>query len=1011
MDWINALGNFGARKEDIVLLDSNNDPSILPYLDLVEGRSKRSAPMPEAIIQVQRQPLLYLYSEAQFANAAQGDDRLSQIKRLMAMRGDASLVGILRHGVLELHSTALEPKPENQPYRIEEHDPNASWLIPRLAQGNSPVPFAEKFIETELFRLLDQSAQDLRKADLSVGEIVSLTGRAVFLRFLLDRDILPRNHVAPFLILENGSPDDAFANPKNSAATCRWLDQTFNGDLLPLPGNDPETYFNRLVQGKNSDRVFNALQAILHFDDPLGTGTYQRRLDWGDLHLAHVPVGLLSQVYERHMELFYPGLRKTTSAYYTPRHLAEFMVDEAFYGLNQPHRAKVLDPAAGAGVFLVAAFHKLVEKRWLQDGKRPDRVTLREILNEQIRGFDVNCHALKLAALSLYLTSLELDPDPFPMEELRFESLQSNVLFNWSGQAETEHEPPLHPVVGSLGDLVGADHDGAYDIVIGNPPWSAHGKDNGDLKKLYTLISRDIAVARDIPEANNYTNPDGVPDLPFLWRSMQWARPGGRIALALHGRWLFKQSPKGIQSRNALLRALHITGILNGAALRNTEVWPRVTAPFCLLFAENRLPSTDAGFFFVSPQLDPALNKEGRLRIDGQAAEPVLNKDAIDKPWLLKSLFRGNRLSSSVIDKVLRAKLPTIEHYWKENGLAFGEGYQSTASGKQNVDFLRGRLDVTADYAAHPFRVIPKELQRFSFDKVLFRKQVEIYQQPLVLIRQGFRYDRNRGRALLVRNIEEITYSRSYIGLSCFGYQHAELLSQYIFLLFHSKFLLFFLLSTSSQFGVERDAPLSEDIRRVPFVPLDQLRQEQLEQIARLANQMIDETLSSSPWAEIDELIDKIYGLNYLDRQVIEDTLDTCLPDGTTEAKQASNPSSQEQKERFKNALLASMEPFFSVTGRMLRVSICDNDVTKPWAFIDIDAISQPQLAPEELPINILEKADDLMVSRIIQTWENHPGRLRIGILDQVRYWTPTQARLLASDLLRNYGHKLEHGI
>ena len=1006
MDWIDTLRAYGARKEDIILLDGNHKPSILPYLDLVERRFRRSAPMPDAIIQVQRQPLLYLYSEAQFASAQQTHERLPQIKKLIAMRGDASLLGILRHGVLELHSTALGPTSKNQTYTIKADDSNAGWLIPRLAQGNSPVPFAEKFIETELFRLLEQSSKDLHDTGLSVAEIVSLTGRAVFLRFLLDRDILPRNHVAPFLLQENQSPNEAFANPSNSAATCRWLDKTFNGDLFPLPNNGPETYFNSL--GRNGDRVFNALQAILHFDDPLGTGAYQRRIDWGDLHLAYVPVGLLSQVYERHMELFYPEMRKTTSAYYTPRHLAEIMVDEAFYGIDQPHLVKVLDPAAGAGVFLVATYHKLVEARWQQDGKRPNRKVLSSILNQQIRGFDVNCHALKLAALSLYLTRLELDPDPSPIDALRFDSLQGKVLFDWSGQAETENEPPLHPVAGSLGDQVGAEHEGAYDIVIGNPPWSSNGKDNTNLQKLYTDVSRGIAETRGIPDAINYSNPDGVPDLPFLWKSMQWARPGGRIALALHARWLFKQSLKGIRSRNTILRTLRITGLLNGAALRKTEVWPRVTAPFCLVFAENSLPNAD-GFFFVSPQVDPTLNKEGRLRIDAQSAEPVLNQDVIDKPWILKSVFRGNRLSCDVIYKVFQQKLPTIGQYWGENRLAFGKGYQTTESGKQDADFLCGRLDVTANYAAHPFKVKPETLNKFDRALVHRRKPQEIYRQPLVLIRQGFRYDRNRGRALLVSNIEEISFSRSYIGLSCFGHNNAELLSQYIFLLFHSKFLLFFLLSTSSQFGVERDAPLTEDINQLPLIPLEQLKQEQQNRIGHLVNQMISNP-SFPPWFEIDELIEEIYGLNRWDRQVIEDTLATCLPDGASEAKQAAMPSSSTQKEKFKNALFVSLEPFFSVTGRKLHVTLCDSDNTNPWAFIDIDATGQVQQTLEELPINILEKADDLMVSRIIHTWENHPGRLRVGILDQLRYWTHTQARLLASDVLRNYGHQLEQG-
>lgn len=1008
MDWINELSNFGARSEDVVVLEGNQSPSILPYLDLVEGRSKRPLLMPEAVVEVQHQPLLYLYSEAHLSVDQQLDNRLSQIKRLMAMRGDAALIGILRHGILELHSTGLASKKDNQPVDIRQQDVDAGWLIPRLAQGNSPVPFGEKLIETELFRLLEESAKDLREAGLPVAEIVSLTGRAVFLRFLLDREILPRNQPVPFLASDNGSPDKSFENPQNAAATCLWLDQTFNGDLLPLPNKDLNAYFDGLLQGKNGKRIFKALQAILHFDDPLGDGVYQGRFDWGDLHLAHVPVGLLSQVYERYMEMFYPKERKATSAYYTPRHIAEIMVDEAFYGLDQPHCAKVLDPAAGAGVFLVAAFHKLVEARWRHDGKRPDRAALREILNQQIRGFDVNCHALKLAALSLYLTRLELDPEPSPMEALRFESLQGKVLFNWSNVEHSEQDLSS-PVAGSLGDQVGSEHNGAYDIVIGNPPWSSHEKGHKALSKIYNDLSRRVAVARQIPNAERYTNPDGVPDLPFLWRAMEWARPGGRIALALHARWLFKQSQQGIESRSAILQALHITGILNGAALRNTKVWPRIAAHFCLLFAENSLPSSNAGFFFVSPQLDPVLNKEGRLRIDSQAAEPVLNRDLIDKPWLLKSLFRGNRLSSRVIDKIISREYPSIEQYWKENELVFGQGYISAEMGRIDATYLNGRLDVTAFHDDHPFIVSPESLYEFQHTRIHRRTKKDIFRQPLVLIREGFRYERNRGRALLVKGLEEIAYTKSYFGFSCFGSLNADLLAQYVLILFHSKLFSFFQLATSSKFGIERDASLTEDYKRIPFLPVDLLLPDQQNRVENLADQMITNP-SSPPWEEIDELIAEIYGLNHWDRQVIDDTLTMDLPDGTEESKQASTPCSNEQKEAFKNALRTSMEPFFSVTGRELNISLCDNGNTKPWVFIDIDASGQLPQVSDNLSPNILAKADDLMVSRVIQTWENHPGCLRVGILDQARYWTATQARLLAADLLRNYGHQLEQG-
>ena len=921
MDWVKTLGNFAARKDDIIVLDDGGNPALLPYLDLIDGRSKRPELMPEAVVQVQKQPLLYLYSEARLTSVSDNSDPLPRIKRLMAMRGDAAFIGILRPGVLQLHSTASDSKKQNRCSEIKE-DEEGQWLIPRIAQGKSPVAFAEKFIETEMFRLLDETAKQLRVAGLPVAEIVSLTGRALFLRFLLDRNILPRGQIAPYLGFGTRQPEDSFISPASAAATCRWLDQTFNGDLLPLPDQDPDAYFLRLGQSNHGKHIFSALQAILHFDDPLGAGFYQARLDWGDLHLAHVPVGLLSQVYERYMELFYPEARKETSAYYTPRHIAEIMVDEAFYGLNQAHQAKVLDPAAGAGVFLVAAFHKLVEERWRHDGKRPNREVLRQILNQQIRGFDINSHALKLSALSLYLTRLELDPDPTPLQDLRFEALQGNVLFNWSSNnvdAELESRELLKPIPGSLGDQVGKEHEGVYDVVIGNPPWSAHGKGNKELKNLYTSVSRRMAMKRGVQDAETYANPDGVPDLPFLWRSMEWARPGGRIALALHGRWLFKQSETGIQSRNGILQAVNITGVLNGAALRKTHVWPRVSAPFCLVFAVNSIPDPSSGFYFVSPQLDPDLNKEGKLRIDAQSAEPVLNREAIYKSWLLKSLFRGNRLSSKVVDKVLSLNLPTVEQFWGNNHLYFGEGYQlAESSNPKSSDFLLGRLALEAAYSTHPFSVEIDELDIFTEKNVYFRGKREIYRQPLVVIKEKFPFDRNVGRALAISCNSEIAFCDSYFGLSCFGYTQAELLMRYLLVLFHSRFVLFYFLSTSSKFGVERPTPLCSDTKHIPFFPLENLNPDQIVNIERFANHLIDGA-SSPPWAEIDELIENIYGLNHWDRQVIEDTLKTYIPEDSPEAKQAAEPSTAEQKYNFTRILSDSMTPFFpSLDGSLI---------------------------------------------------------------------------------------------
>ncbi len=93
------------------------------------------------------------------------------------------------------------------------------------------------------------------------------------------------------------------------------------------------------------------------------------------------------------------------------RHLA--LLGEAFDGLDNITTCRVLDPACGAGVFLVLAFRRIYPEFWRQaKGRRgPGTEAIRWILENELVGFDISEEALKLAArLSLYLTAVELDP-------------------------------------------------------------------------------------------------------------------------------------------------------------------------------------------------------------------------------------------------------------------------------------------------------------------------------------------------------------------------------------------------------------------------------------------------------------------------------------------------------------------------------------------------------------------------------------------------------------------------
>src|SRR3546814_6537086 len=90
---------------------------------------------------------------------------------------------------------------------------------------------------------------------------------------------------------------------------------------------------------------------------------------------------------------------------------------------------------------------------------------------------------------------------------------------------------------------------------------------------------------------------------------MEWAKPGGQIAFALHARLLFQQGDGMVDARRMLFQALDVSSVLNGVELRQTKVWPEISAPFCLLIATNRMPETGAGFRLISPRLETSLNR------------------------------------------------------------------------------------------------------------------------------------------------------------------------------------------------------------------------------------------------------------------------------------------------------------------------------------------------------------------------------------------------------------------
>lgn len=1002
LDLKNELQYYGLTESSVRLFSEPISPDFLDYLDLIEPKKpdEQKGVLPDGVAESQGRPLLFFVDDSKlFSHPQEKESKLNQLRRILACRGDPAYLALIRPGELHVKPVSLLDRTmEWKVYDAKSSD--ALTFFSRLAQGHfdgKGKPDEADFVFKQMLALLNQGANLIAQI-LGRQNVLSLIGRVLFFRFLCDRNIVTESSIKDIAPQASGLLA-CFDNAANAHTTSQWLDRTFNGDFLPLEDGGSLTFFNKL-----SSPVFMHLSAILKGWKAAGTEGYQTKLEWRDFDFAHIPVGLLSQVYEAFCWKWEHQTARETSIYYTPRKIAALLLDESFEDLPEAHEARVLDPACGAGVFLVLAFRRLYRERWKANG-RPDTREIRHILKKQLTGFDISDSALKLAALGLYLTAIELDPKPIPPEKLRFTELINRVLFN---HRRHEIDPVDGPVIGSLGEHVDIRFYGQFDLVLSNPPWtSLSSKKYGQLTTKYTAVSKTVITHKGETElAKNYLNPDNAPDLPFLWKSTEWCKPGGRIAMVLPARIIFKQGDLARKARETMFQLIEVTGIINGSNLSDTEVWPEMSQPFMLLFARNQYRRDGQVIRFITPHYDKMLNNKGEVRIDSKSAQPVELTTIFDQPWLLKTLAIGTPLDVEIIQRIISAKGCALGEYWKRDlGMVNGNGYQiaEEQENQKNATFLHGLPNLNIELRndlKFKFKIDPEKLPEFTRKTLFLPRKREIYSAPLVLVNVTPGERREDGRALLA--FSDVAYNESFNGYSAAGLKDGELFVRYLHLFVHSNIWMHYTLVVSAEFGTERRKFHKRDFDNCPIIPLAALSDDQLSSIMKLSDRLLRN--DSSVFTEIDTFFGNLYGLDNLDIEVIQDTLDVCLPYDKAR-KRACSPPTEGERETFRQRLEMVLSPFFDVLGKELQVIEykTDNITQKmpPFSTIFLGEKGHHIVSPDTLFHNmILELADDTGTTRIIQQLEDD---LLIGLLNQYRYWTPSRARLLGAEIVRRY--------
>ena len=389
------------------------------------------------------------------------------------------------------------------------------------------------------------------------------------------------------------------------------------------------------------------------------------------------------------------------------------------------------------------------------------------------------------------------------------------------------------------------------------------------------------------------------------------------------------------------------------------------------------------------------------MRIDAKSVQPVEVETTFEQPWIWKTLALGTSLDTHVVSRLTTNSFDSLKDYWKGLGLPSRQGYFTAEKGvPMDARHLHGLPNLTSVKAGE-FLVDVTGLPKFQRATLYRAGEPENYKQPLVLMKQA--PGPNRADAWALLSLKDVAFSRTFHGYSAASHADGEALCRYVHLFSHTFLRMYFALCTKPRFGAERRVLDKADVDDCPIFPFEKLTAEQRRVVVQLSNRLIARDLTV--FDEIDTFFGSLFGLDSKDMEVVRDTVEVAMP-YIESRNRACSPPRPAERERFRKRLESILRPFFKVTGDEPHVELWKPDApflqsSAPFGLLLISKRGTPMPAPDGLFREVLLKlAEDTGSTRIVQHFE---GGLLVALLNQYRYWTPSRARLLGAELVREH--------
>lgn len=472
----------------------------------------------------------------------------------------------------------------------------------------------------------------------------------------------------------------------------------------------------------------------------------------------------------------------------------------------------------------------------------------------------------------------------------------------------------------------------------------------------------------------------------YIQQLKEWVTPKGCFCLLTDEQIEFKNNGQDKVIRNNLFSSTNVTGLICGINMEE-----RTGNNVCsILFAFNELPDSADCMRVIHVEHDAFLERQEEMRVDYAKAQLIQHSYLRANPRLLLNLSLCNSLDVHVI-RTMDSTLLSDEIKDKNRSILLKDYWQ--------IPWMDIKPKVTAQDKRRKRKEdrLLKKIQGMTADKgglddVLQNTSMfKTENLELIYIANDFTQYHRGSRAHLGAGPDGMPCIR----LNSSWHNEPELLAKYFYLLATSDLLLFYSLLNAP--GIRRADKLNpEDINYFPIIPLETLSVKDVESVKKLYQEVAETT----PYSRLDELnawAFSLYGLDEADQQAVSDNLFRNL---SLDGEYLENPSKNEIN-TFVLRLESELEKFFSLVddtvlcslqgdeqGLFLRVIIRQNTAKAG----DIGASKKALLSH----LNENKYATKFIYAEEI-------GVIDLWLLTQKRYWTESEARLIALEIIRHH--------